>query len=193
MASFVDEIPLDDNTLLLKIAHNEQLALSQLYDRYARIVYAMALRSLRSPEESEEVVLDVFAQVWRIADRYDASKSRVDTWLFMMARSRILDRVRKLQRRAPITKETVDLAEIQLPASGVDPFEAAIILERREQVVLVLEQLPLEQRLVIELAYYQGLSQSEIALQTGMSLGTVKTRIRLGLNKLRAALGVIAA
>jgi RNA polymerase sigma factor (sigma-70 family) len=193
MASFVDEIPLDDNTLLLKIANNEQLALSQLYDRYARIVHAMALRSLRSPEESEEVVLDVFAQVWRIADRYDASKSRVDTWLFMMARSRILDRVRKLQRRTPITKETVDLAEIQLPSSGVDPIEAAMISERREQMVLVLEQLPIEQRLVIELAYYQGLSQSEIALQTGMSLGTVKTRIRLGLNKLRAALGAVEA
>jgi RNA polymerase sigma-70 factor, ECF subfamily len=192
MAAPADDIPIADTTLLLRIARSDQVALSTLYDRYARIIYSMALRSLRSPEESEEVVVDVFAQVWRIADRYDAQKSRADTWLFMLARSRILDRVRKLQRRTPTTGSALDVAEIQVPSSDVEPIEAAVIAERRERVLLVLAELPKEQRLVLELSYYQGLSHGEISLQTGISLGTVKTRIRLGLNKLRSALEAVA-
>ncbi len=178
-----------DNTLLGQIAQRDQVALSTLYDRYARMIYAIAFRSLRSAEESEEVVLDVFAQVWRIADRYDPSKSRGDTWIFMLARSRILDRLRKLQRRTPSSGEVLDIAQIQVSSSSVDPLDAAVVSERCEQVRAVLGQLPDEQRLVLELAYYQGLSHSEIAQSTGIALGTIKTRIRLGLSKLRSALG----
>jgi RNA polymerase sigma-70 factor, ECF subfamily len=188
-----DETRLNDVILLAQIAQQDQTALSTLYDRYARIIYAIAARSLQSPEESEEVVLDVFAQVWRIADRYDSTKSRADTWIFMLARSRILDRLRKLQRGKPTTGEMLDITEIQTPASSVDPIDAAVIDERREQVTTVLGQIPNEQRLVLELAYYQGLSHTEIATQTGISLGTVKTRIRLGLNKLRSALESVQA
>jgi RNA polymerase sigma-70 factor, ECF subfamily len=183
---------LDDPTLLRQIAQQDPQALSTLYDRYARIVYAIADRSLRSPEESEEIVLDVFAQVWRIADRYDPAKSRVDTWLFMLTRSRVLDRLRQLQRRTPASGQMLDVNEIQTPASGVDPVEAAVLSERREQVTTVLRQLPKEQQLVLELAYYQGLTHREIAAHTGLSLGTIKTRIRLGLNKLRSALAELA-
>jgi RNA polymerase sigma-70 factor, ECF subfamily len=183
--------PLDDTTLLIRIAKQDQAALSELYDRYARIIYAISFRSLRSAEESEEVVLDVFAQVWRIADRYDPTKSRVDTWLFMLARSRMLDRLRKLQSRTPSSGEVVDIASIQVAASSGDPIDVAMVSERREQVIAVLGQIPNEQRLVLELAYYQGLSHSEIAQKTGISLGTVKTRIRLGLNKLRSALEAV--
>jgi RNA polymerase sigma-70 factor, ECF subfamily len=179
---------INDRALLLRIAKQDQAALSALYDRYARILYSVALRSLRSVEESEEVVLDVFSQVWRIADRYDASKSQVDTWLFMLARSRVLDRLRKIQRQTPATGAIIDLAEIQLPAKSVDLIEAAEVSEQQEQVRSVLSQLPPEQRTVVELAYYQGLSHGDIAQQTGMALGTVKTRIRLGLNRLRSGL-----
>jgi RNA polymerase sigma-70 factor, ECF subfamily len=182
------DVQLDDTTLMAQIAQRDPSALSALYDRYARMVYAIADRSLRSPEESEEIVLDVFAQVWRIADRYDSTKSRADTWLFMLTRSRVLDRLRQLQRRTPASGQMLDIAEIQTPASGVDPVEAAVLSERREQVTTVLRQLPTEQQLVLELAYYQGLTHREIAAQTSLSLGTVKTRIRLGLNKLRSAL-----
>ncbi len=189
MTSPVTPPIITDNTLLSLIAQRDQGALSTLYDRYARIIYAIAFRSLRSAEESEEVVLDVFAQVWRIADRYDPSKSRGDTWIFMLARSRVLDRRRKLQSRTPSSGEVVDIAEIQVASSSVDPIDAAMVSERREQVIAVLGQIPNEQRLVLELAYYQGLSHSEIAQKTGISLGTVKTRIRLGLTKLRSALG----
>lgn len=179
----------DDASLLARIAKGDQVALSTLYDRYARIVYGLAFKSLRSVEESEEVVLDVFSQVWRIAERYDATRARADSWLFMLARSRILDKLRKLQKRQPATGEPIDLAEIQVPADGGDPVEAVSILERRERVMAALKTLPDEQRQVIELAYYEGLSQSQIAARTGLPLGTVKTRVRLGLNKLKGVLG----
>jgi RNA polymerase sigma factor (sigma-70 family) len=179
---------LDESILVQRIVQRDQTALSELYDRYARIIYAVAFRSLTSVEESEELVIDVFFQVWHSADRYDASRARVDTWIFMIARSRILDRLRTLQRKARIaTAETEK--ENQFTKPSVDPLEDALSLERRAQVWKALRQIPTEQRQVIELAYYQGLSQSEIAAQTGISLGTVKTRIRLGLGKLRIALG----
>jgi RNA polymerase sigma-70 factor (ECF subfamily) len=182
-------IAADDVSLLNRIAQHDQDALSLFYDRYARIVYGLAFKSLRSVEESEEVVLDVFAQVWRIAERYDARKGKADAWLFTLARSRILDRLRKLRRVASLPLVSVDAVEIQPKADCVDLFEEASIRERRSKVVAALQTLPKEQRTVLELAYYQGLTQSEIAVQTGLALGTVKTRIRLGLNKLKAAVG----
>lgn len=178
----------DDVLLLTRIAQRDQTALSRFYDRYSRVVYGLAFKSLRSVEESEEVVLDVFAQVWRIADRYDVQKGKVDTWLFNLARSRILDRLRKLRRTHPSTTLSMDAVEIQPKADSVDLLEEASIRERRSQIQLALQALPKEQRFVLELAYYQGLTQSEIVAQTGLALGTVKTRIRLGLSKLKSTL-----
>jgi RNA polymerase sigma factor (sigma-70 family) len=177
----------DEVQLVARIAEQDQVALSQLYDRYARVIYAVAYKSLGSVEECEEVVLDVFAQVWRSADRYDAKRARVDTWLFMMARSRVLDRLRGRQRRDKVTDAVISLDP---PTSKVHPgpAEHVEIVERRAIVVAALEGIPPEQRLVLELSYYQGLSHGEIAAKTGLALGTVKTRIRLGLEKLRIAL-----
>lgn len=179
---------MNDESLISRIAQGDQSALSALYNRYAQVLYSFAIKSLRLREESEEVILDVFSQVWRIAKRYDSKKARVDTWLFMLTRSRILDRLRKRQRNLVSTEIFVELSEIQSEKCSVDPIEDALIVERRESVLSALQSLPPEQRLVLELAYYQGLTQSEIAQQTGMALGTIKTRIRLGLNKLRTAL-----
>ncbi|NJM75432.1 MAG: sigma-70 family RNA polymerase sigma factor [Acaryochloridaceae cyanobacterium RU_4_10] len=179
----------DDEVLVSRISQGDRAAFSILYDRYSRVLYSFAMKSLNSREESEEVVLDVFSQVWRIADRYVASKGRVDTWLFMVTRSRIIDRLRKRQRTVPSENVFLQLSEIQSEQSGVDPFEDVVIAERREQVLAALKTLPEEQRSVIELAYYQGFSQSEIAQKTGLSLGTIKTRARLGLSKLKSALG----
>jgi RNA polymerase sigma-70 factor, ECF subfamily len=178
----------DDISLLKRIAEQDQIALSELYDRYARIIYAIAYKSLQSVEESEEAVLDVFAQVWRIAERYDVKKGRADSWLFLLARSRILDRLRKLQRSQPLIPIENELGEIQIASSSVEPIEEVLIHERRDRILSAINTLPHEQRLVIELAYYQGLTHSQISAQTGVSLGTVKTRIRLGLNKLKLAL-----
>ncbi len=178
----------DEAYLITRIAEQEETALSQLYDRYARILYAVAFKILGSIEESEEVVLDVFDQVWRTATRYDAAKGRVDTWLFMITRSRVLDRLRVRQRSTKTQSASLE-AEIQSTKVSVDPVEAAILSEQRSRVSTALNRLPSQQRQVLELAYYKGLSHSEIAAQTGLSLGTVKTRIRLGLTKLRIALG----
>jgi RNA polymerase sigma-70 factor, ECF subfamily len=181
--------PSTDAHLLIQIAQGDERALAELYRRYARVVHAIAHKSLPSTEECEEVVIEVFSQVWRIAERYDASKSRADTWLFMLTRSRTLDQLRKHQRRVATTELSPEEGqEIQLADAGVSPIEAAIIAERRQRVLAILATIPVEQRLVIELAYFQGLSQRQIANQTGMSLGTVKTRIRLGLSKLKGCL-----
>jgi RNA polymerase sigma factor (sigma-70 family) len=178
----------DDATLLRDIAQQNQRALSQLYDRYARIIYGLAFKSLHSVEESEEVVLDVFAQIWRIAERYDAHKGRADTWIFTLARSRILDRLRKIKRSGASTTFSIDAAEIHPRSADVDLFGDAMMRERRSQVRIAMQTLSPEQRQVIDLAYFHGLSQSEISAQTGLPLGTVKSRIRLGLNKLQCAL-----
>jgi RNA polymerase sigma factor (sigma-70 family) len=177
----------DDAALLTRIVQRDPTALSTLYDRYVRIIYGLAFKSLRSVEESEEVVLDVFAQIWRIADRYDAQKGRVDTWIFTLARSRTIDRLRKIQRSRPALS-TCDL-DLQDKSDHTDLFEDLFVQERRKQVIAALKTIPDDQRTVLEWAYYQGLSQSEIATQMNLPLGTVKTRTRLGLSKLKLALG----
>lgn len=171
--------------LLAKIAEGDRKALSDLYDRYARIIYSIAWKSLNSVEECEEVVLDVFAQVWKIADRFDISKGSVEQWIFTLARSRILDRLRKLQRLNKVNAAISSGKEIEFPTVSVDPIESIEIGERRHQVLTALSQIPPAQRQVIEMAYYQGLTHTEIATATGLSLGTVKTRLRLGLSKLK--------
>lgn len=178
---------LEEAFLLVRISRQDQAALSKLYDRYARIIYAFAFKSLENIEESEEVVIDVFAQVWRTAHSYDAVKSRVDTWLFMIARSRILDRLRQLQRSTK--KQTASKeAYLQSPNTSPDPIEDVVISERRSVVLAALDQLPSKHRQILELAYYKGLSHQQIAKEMNLPLGTVKSCIRLGLNKLRSTL-----
>jgi RNA polymerase sigma-70 factor, ECF subfamily len=174
----------DEPQWINQIAQQDQTALSQLYDRYAQIIYSIAYRSLESVEESEELVMDVFAQVWRTADRYDGNKARVDTWLFMIARSRICDRLRSHQRRGKVTDALIK-CDTAIQISENEDLE---LTERRSIVLSALANLPPEQRQILELSYYKGFSHREIADHTGLALGTVKTRMRLGLEKLRSAL-----
>jgi RNA polymerase sigma-70 factor (ECF subfamily) len=181
--------PPDDTLLLEKIARQEQAALAKLYDRYARVLYALAFKILESVEETEEVVLDVFCQVWRTAGSYNASRGKVDAWLFMLTRSRAIDRLRTLASRNQNATVSVDAVPLQLQAATPEPQEEAIILERRDRVSAALRQLPEEQRQALELAYYQGLTHVEIAAKMGKPTGTIKTRIRLGLVKLHKILG----
>ncbi|WP_448603109.1 sigma-70 family RNA polymerase sigma factor [Thermoleptolyngbya sp.] len=177
--------------LLARIAQQDQSALSSLYDRYARVLYSLAFRILGSVEEAEEIVLDVFSQVWKLAGRYDPQRGRVDAWLFMLTRSRSLDRLRSLQRISKAVESSTEAAKIVPQTQISDPTEDVLIHERRDRVLSAMQRLPVEQREVIELAYYQGLTHVEIAAKTGKSLGTVKTRIRLGLNKLRQVLDAL--
>lgn len=181
------EARLDEISLIRRIAEQDQIALSLLYDRYARIIYTIAYRILNSSEESEEIVLDVFTQVWRIAKNYNSKKARVDTWLFMLTRSRALDRLRSHARFNKAITASEDA--LMMHSYPDNPEQDVLIQERSSYVKACLEKIPNEQRLVLELAYFSGLSHSEIAAKTGSSLGTVKTRIRLGLKKLREAIG----
>ncbi len=174
----------DESLLLVQIAQKDQTALAKLYDRYGRPSYALAYKILGSIEEAEEVVLDVFSQIWQKAATYDPSRSRADTWLFMLTRSRSLDRLRVLQRTVRAAQACLEDAKI--PSSSLaEPMEDAMIAERSAQVTAALEKLPEEQRIAIELAYYQGLTCAAIATKLGIPTGTVKTRIRLGISKLR--------
>lgn len=174
----------DEPQWMTQIAQQDQSALSLLYDRYGQMIYSIAYRSLGSVEESEELLMDVFIQVWRTADRYDETKARVDTWLIMITRSRICDRLRSGQRRGKVTDALIafDCVDQILENEDVE------ISERRAIISTAMGTLPMEQRQVLELSYYGGFSHREIADQTGLALGTVKTRIRLGLEKLRSYL-----
>jgi RNA polymerase sigma-70 factor, ECF subfamily len=182
-ADTTEKLPQPDSSLIQQVVNQNRAALSALYDRYARVVYSVAYRSLNSVEESEEVVMDVFAKIWTTAASYDSTKARVDTWIFMMTRSRVLDRLRSKQRRG---KVTTAITVFDTPTITNDTSLDLEVAERRQVVLTALASLPAEQRQVLELAYYQGWSQREIAEYTGTALGTVKTRIRLGLEKLRS-------
>ena len=183
---------LDEVILIKRIAEQDSKALSELYDRYARVLYAVAFKMLNVVEETEEVVLDVFSQVWRTAGRYDTKKARVDTWLFMQTRSRALDKLRTRQRMAKTAIISVDAGDMEELVSPNNPEEDVVIRERKTIVIAAMKQLSPEQQQVLQLAYYSGLTHAEIAAQTGLALGTVKTRIRLGLNKLRNVLELLA-
>jgi len=157
-----------------------------LYDRHARPVYSLALRILQDQGEAEDIVQDVFSQAWRQAANYDPSRGAVAAWLFTLARSRAIDRLRARRARP---EQAVDDRQA---ANVVDPRVPAdlqlLSAEQVGQVRAALEALPVLQRVAIELAYYEGLTHIEIAARLEQPLGTVKTRIRLALGKLRDVL-----
>lgn len=178
------------------MADGDETALGALYDRWITLVHSLAVHLLRDAQEAEEVVEETFWQAWRQAARYDASRGAVSTWLTTIARSRALDRLRARRRvrEEPWSQLAPDVeTERMLPASEgeKDPLARAEAAERRTLVRSALDSLPPEQREVLEMSYFGGLSQSEIAERTGLPLGTVKTRARLALDKLRDRLAVL--
>jgi RNA polymerase sigma-70 factor (ECF subfamily) len=167
--------------LIGRAADGDQSALAALFDASNRLVFGIVLRVLGDRAAAEEVLLDVYTQVWRQAAAYDPVRGRPAAWLLTIARTRAIDRLRSgrfEQRREPI-----EAAENE-PSPVVNPEEASVDSERRNLVRTALGNLAPEQRLVIELAYFGGLSHTEIATKTGQPLGTVKTRARLGMLKL---------
>ena len=169
------------------MAGGDSSALADLYDRHARAIYSLALRILADAAEAEDVVQDVFTQAWRQATRYDAARAPVAGWLMIMTRARSLDRLRR--RRARIATTEMDPAMPHPRDPEIDQETLAITSEQAERLRGALGVLPDVQRTAIELAYYEGLSQSDIATRLQQPLGTVKTRIRTGLLKLRDVLG----
>ncbi len=178
----------EDRECLRRLAAGDRDAAAPLYDRHARGVYSLVLRIVEDEADAEDVVQDVFTQAWRQAARYDASRGAVGAWLLMMARTRAIDKLRARRARSGPQPADDERAMELVPAGGPDIAQELVGAEQARQVQRALGELPLLQRLAIELAYYEGLTQREIAERLEEPLGTVKTRIRLGLLKLRQSL-----
>lgn len=173
-----------DRAIVERVAAGDQAALGSLYDRHGRAVYSLACRIVTDRADAEDVVQEVFAQAWRQAARYEPLRATVIGWLLMMTRARAIDRVRA--RSARPVAAGMELPDLPDFAPGQEA--AAISLESVERLKEALRELPAAQRTAIELAYYDGLTQADIAATLGEPLGTVKTRMRSALQKLRAAL-----
>jgi RNA polymerase sigma-70 factor (ECF subfamily) len=169
-----------------RVANGDSRALAELHDRFAGLLIALGRRIVGSQEEAEDLVQDVFVQAWRQAARYDPVRSSVSTWLVLITRSRAIDRVRTRQ----VAERTTQAANQESSGSYASARATGAVLHRERRIRLQeeLARLPVEQREVLELAFYQGLTQSEISGQTGIPLGTVKTRTLLAMRKLRNAL-----
>ena len=179
-----------DEELVAQLCRQDMEAFEALYDRYGNLVYSVSLRILGDVHAAEDVVQDVFLRVWRKPDHYDAARGRFMTWLMSVTRNRAIDERRSRGRRlrfevgsAPLDGEGPHQSD-----ETDDPALAALLSDERSAIRRALVGLPSEQRSAIELAYYGGLTQQEIARALGEPLGTVKTRIRLGMRKMRTAL-----
>lgn len=174
-----------DVELLNAIASGDEQALASLYDRYRVILFSLIFRILHSRVEAEDILQEVLLQVWQKAGNFDESRGRPFTWLVTLARSRSIDRLRSLGARDRLA---IGVAHESSEEVG-DAVTDAILAERSKIVRAALQTLPQEQREVLELAYFQGFTQSEIAKQLDTPLGTVKTRMRSGMTRMREMLG----
>lgn len=180
-----------DAQLIMAMRASDESALGALYDRYSPIVLGFLMRLMRERADAEAVLLEAFLQAFRSAERFEAQRSNVLSWLIMIARTRAFDAMRSSARQhalTPLSLDDLTPAEVDRAHASADPVQGA---ERREQDVAVrraLQSLPTVQREAIEMAFYLGLSHPEIAVRLGEPLGTIKSRIRVGLLKLREPL-----
>jgi RNA polymerase sigma-70 factor, ECF subfamily len=169
----------EETALISRIRNGDETAMSELYDRYSGIVYGIALRVLGDTSAAEDVLQEVFLQLWRNPHAFDSGRGRLPAWLAVIARNRAIDHLRK---RPP-----EDDIEGLAVSTGVNLENAAAQHEAVDKVRGILAKLPSEQRRVLEMAFFQGMTHTEIAGKTGEPLGTIKTRIRTGLLALREA------
>lgn len=168
-----------DQDLMEAIAQGDEAALGQLYDRYSGLVYSVALRVLRDTGAADEILQDVFFQLWRKASQFDASRGAMGSWLVVMARNRSISRLRRKSSVEETNVEEIAVAQ---------PYRMENSLMAREMLAKVrgaMDGLPPAQRDAVELAYFEGLTHSEIAERTGEPLGTIKTRLRSAMETLR--------
>ena len=180
MAGDLINAAIDDGTLLQRVRQGDQTAMAAVFDRYGRAVYSVALRILKDTGHAEDVMQEIFFQVWRNSESFVQGRGSLGAWLVVIARNRSID---LLRRRKP--SDSVEDVILSAPGSLATEAEHNVMIEKIQQV---LKGLPEEQQRSMELAFFEGLSHSEIAEKTGDPLGTVKTRIRLALITLRKAL-----
>lgn len=176
--------------LVGKVAQGDHDAFSELYDATSSVVYGIAVRFLRDPSLAEDIALEVYLQIWRCSGSYSLDRGTVISWVVTICRSRAIDWLRSAQGRRSRSAELVDGT---IPDPRQDPEESCLTTQRTTVVRACLEQLPSEQRRLIYLAYFSALSQTEIAEHVGLPLGTVKSRIRLGMARLRDSLQLAGA
>ncbi len=182
-----EEARAEDERLVTRVAAGDRRAFEALYDRYAATVFGLALKMLGDREVAEDAVQEIFWRVWRRLGSFDRSRAFAP-WLFGIAHNYCIDELRRRKVRPQQVYEDDDHPILSGIPDDTDIGETAILTEQRQVVRSALEQLPEEQRQALLLAYFGGLTQQEIAAQLGNPLGTVKTRMRLGLQKLRALL-----
>lgn len=179
--------PEDPIHLIKKIVNKDREAFKRFYDHYAPLAYSLALRILRNDRDAEEAVQDAFYKVWETAEKYDESRGKPEAWIISITRSRAIDRLRQIQRQnkgaQPLEESR---GEENLQESGYrDPKEGRAKMDARLSLSGILARISEDHRQALELAYFEGLTQSEIAVRLDLPLGTVKTRMRDGLKKLR--------
>jgi RNA polymerase sigma-70 factor (ECF subfamily) len=178
-----------DAALMARVLNRDSRALELLYDRYSRPVYSLVLRIAQQPASAEEIVQDVFLQIWRNAKRYQAARGPLGPWLFTVARNRALDFLRLKREKQRRREDPEDFSILPAAVAGPDPEGALDQARRGEQVRAQMGSLPEPQRRAIELAFFEGMTHSEISAAMGEPLGTVKSWIRGGLLRLREVLG----
>ncbi len=179
--------PVPDSALIERMMAGDEAALSTLYDRYSAMLFGMLMRILRDQQAAEEVLQDLFLQLWRNAAQFDAGRGSLPAWLMVIGRNRAISRLRGRRDREVLEEEEGDYANTF--ASGQNIEDEAVRAQLARNIAAALEQLPAEQRQAVELAYFEGMTQSEIANRTGTPLGTVKTRVRTAMQSLRQILG----
>jgi RNA polymerase sigma-70 factor (ECF subfamily) len=182
--------PVHWEMLIERVAGGEANAMADLYDATSHIVYGLAYRILGDPAGAEDVLLDVYTRVWRCAADFSVERGSASAWLFTLTRSRAVDVLRARQRNR--ATEQLEAAN-GVAADAPGPEDTSLAAERHRFIARALGALAAEQREAIELAYFAGLSHSEIAARLGQPLGTVKTRIRLGMTRLRELLAPLAS
>ncbi len=188
----MDHAGITDDELMARLCRRDLAAFGALYDRYSDLVYSVSLRVVADPHVAQDVTQDVFLRVWRRPEQFDLQRGKFVTWLLSVARNRSIDERRSQGRRLRREALPAAASEVEdvLPSTDVrdDPALATVLADERRAVRKALEVLPAEQKLAIQLAYFGGLTQQEIAEKLSTPLGTVKTRIRLGMQKMRVVL-----
>ena len=179
-----------DAELITRLQRRDPQALAELYDRYGRLAYSLILRVVRDVGVAEDLVQETFLRIWNRVQGFDAKKGAVGPWLMAVARNRAIDYLRSTTGRA---RNSLELETTEHPALYSDMEKDLLLSDKARRVKAALEKLSPRQREVIELAYYEGLSQTEMAERLGQPLGTVKTWVRTALKNLRDELGEAVA